>query len=319
MQLGTLGIAGITIAGNDASIGTNYYLNASNNVTYAATGAIAYFSMYNGQFRFYTAPSGTVGTTATITQAMTLDASGNFMIGATSPRSSARVTVDGTSDATSQISLYRSDSATRSVYGANYLGTFSNSAFEFYTNSNLRATIDTSGNLLVGKTVNNDTSLGCVIIPSDGNTGRFKTTGDNSASGASFQVTNTSGNNTFLVRPNGDVTNTNNSYGAISDAKLKENIVDATPKLAGLMQVKVRNYNLIGSDKKQLGVVAQELEQVFPAMVDESFDMDADGNNLSTTTKSVKYSVFIPMLIKALQEQQAIIESLKARLDAANL
>jgi len=65
--------------------------------------------------------------------------------------------------------------------------------------------------------------------------------------------------------------------------------------------------------------VAQELEAVFPAMIDVSPDIDAEGNALGTTTKSVKYSVFVPMLIKALQEQQAIIESLKARLDAANL
>jgi hypothetical protein len=123
----------------------------------------------------------------------------------------------------------------------------------------------------------------------------------------------------FRVADSGNATNTNNSYGAISDAKLKENIVDASPKLADLMQVKVRNYNLIGSQIKQLGVVAQELEAVFPSMVDEASDKDADGNDLGTTTKSVKYSVFVPMLIKAIQEQQAIIESLKARLDAANL
>jgi hypothetical protein len=76
----------------------------------------------------------------------------------------------------------------------------------------------------------------------------------------------------------------------------------------------VRNYNLIGETTKQLGVVAQELETVFPAIVDESPDKDAEGNDLGTTTKSVKYSVFVPMLIKALQEQQAIIESLTQRI-----
>ena len=54
-------------------------------------------------------------------------------------------------------------------------------------------------------------------------------------------------------------------------------------------------------------------------MVDENADRDEDGNLLETKTKGVKYSVFVPMLIKAMQEQQAIIESLKARLDAANL
>jgi hypothetical protein len=115
---------------------------------------------------------------------------------------------------------------------------------------------------------------------------------------------------------NGNLQNANNSYGAISDVKLKENIVDASPKLADLMQVKVRNYNLIGDTTKQLGVVAQELETVFPAMVDETFDRDTENNILETKTKSVKYSVFVPMLIKAMQEQQALITQLTVRITA---
>ena len=124
----------------------------------------------------------------------------------------------------------------------------------------------------------------------------------------------------FNVFGNGNVTNTNNSYAGISDVKLKENIVDATPKLANLMQVKVRNYNLKSDPSfKQIGVIAQELETIFPTLVEETKDSDVKGNDLGTTTKSVKYSVFVPMLIKAMQEQQAIIESLKARLDAAGL
>ena len=120
----------------------------------------------------------------------------------------------------------------------------------------------------------------------------------------------------FRVLGSGNAQNTNNSYGAISDVKLKENIVDASPKLADLMQVKVRNYNLIGDTTKQIGVVAQELETVFPAMIDATFDKDAEGNDLGTTTKSVKYSVFVPMLIKAIQEQQALITQLTARITA---
>jgi hypothetical protein len=124
----------------------------------------------------------------------------------------------------------------------------------------------------------------------------------------------------FLVADSGNVTNTNNSYGSISDIKLKENIVDASPKLDKLNQVRVVNYNLKSDpEQKLLGVVAQELEQIFPGMVDEMADRDKDGNDLGTTTKSVKMSVFVPMLIKAMQEQQAIINDLKARLDAANL
>ena len=127
----------------------------------------------------------------------------------------------------------------------------------------------------------------------------------------------------FVVYSNGNVQNQNNSYGAISDIKLKENITDASPKLNELLKVKIRNYNLIGNEKKQLGVIAQELEEIFPSMIDESEDFelveitDEEGNintekqSLGTTTKSVKYSVFVPMLIKAIQEQQAQIEELK--------
>jgi hypothetical protein len=141
----------------------------------------------------------------------------------------------------------------------------------------------------------------------------------------------------FRVADSGNVTNVNNSYGSISDVKLKENVVDASPKLDDLLKVKVRNYNFIGDDKKQIGVIAQELEQVFPAMIDESEDfeevevpqLDEEGNEVvnekgevlttkervskGTTTKSVKYSVFVPMLIKAIQELKAEIDILKQK------
>jgi trimeric autotransporter adhesin len=119
----------------------------------------------------------------------------------------------------------------------------------------------------------------------------------------------------FRVADSGNVTNTNNSYGAISDIKLKENIVDASPKLEDLCKVKVRQYNLKSDpDHKQIGVVAQELEEVFAGLVEESADKDGEGNDLGTTTKTVKYSVFVPMLIKAIQELKAEVDSLKQQL-----
>ena len=133
--------------------------------------------------------------------------------------------------------------------------------------------------------------------------------------------------NRFQVYSNGNVANFSNSYGSLSDVKLKENILDATPKLNDLLTVKIRNYNLIGDDNKQIGVIAQELEEIFPSMVEESKDTedrevtDEEGNvtteivDLGTTTKSVKYSVFTPMLIKAIQEQQAQIELLKQEVE----
>lgn len=112
----------------------------------------------------------------------------------------------------------------------------------------------------------------------------------------------TDGTSVFRVENDGDVKNTNNSYGAISDARLKENIEDATAKLDKLLRVRVRTFNLIGSDLKQIGVVAQELREVFPSLVDE----DADG------TLSVKYSVLVPILVKAVQELAARVAALES-------
>ena len=144
----------------------------------------------------------------------------------------------------------------------------------------------------------------------------------------------------LYIYGNGNVVNVNNSYGALSDIKLKENIEDASPKLQDLLKVKVRNYNLIGEETKQIGVIAQELEEVFPAMIDESEDLeeveipqlDEEGNELlneegkvvtikekqptGTFTKSVKYSVFVPIMIKAIQEQQEQIQELKTEIDS---
>jgi hypothetical protein len=126
---------------------------------------------------------------------------------------------------------------------------------------------------------------------------------------------NGAGNFKFQVADSGNVTNTNNSYGSISDVKLKENIVDASPKLEDLCKVKVRQYNLKSDpDHKQIGVVAQELEEVFAGLVEETADKDREGNDLGTTTKQVKYSVFVPMLIKAIQELNAKVEAQAVRI-----
>jgi hypothetical protein len=119
--------------------------------------------------------------------------------------------------------------------------------------------------------------------------------------------------NNIFIYGNGNIQNANNSYGAISDVKLKANITDATPKLEKLNKIRVVNYSLRGDyeQHKQIGVIAQELEQIFPGMVDESPDRDMDGNDLGTTTKSVKYSVFVPMLIKAVQELTIRVQTLE--------
>ena len=128
------------------------------------------------------------------------------------------------------------------------------------------------------------------------------------------------GTASFIVWTNGDVVNTNNSYGSISDAKLKENIVDANSQWNDLKAIQIRNYNFIeGQTHTQIGVVAQEVETVSPGLVSESPDRDEDGNDLGTVTKSVNYSVLYMKAVKALQEAMERIEALEQRLTDAGL
>jgi hypothetical protein len=187
-----------------------------------------------------------------------------------------------------------------------------------------RMRIDSSGNLLVAQTSQTgNEKFGVTQSATGSNAARFYASSTSyvnniveiscARSGATteYNAFTVFDNNTtlkMLIRPNGNLLNSNNSYGSLSDISLKENIVDATPKLDGLMQVKVRNYNLKDdvNKTKQIGVIAQELETVFPSMI----ETDGDG------IKAVKYSVFVPMLIKAIQELKAINDTQAATITA---
>ena len=116
-------------------------------------------------------------------------------------------------------------------------------------------------------------------------------------------------NRVFKIDACGNITNYSGFYGPIvSDSRLKENIVNCTPKLEKLLKVRVVNYNLKGPDKtKYIGVVAQELEELFPELVLETNSVDK--------FKSVSYSNLTILLIKAFQEQQVLINNLITTLE----
>ena len=118
------------------------------------------------------------------------------------------------------------------------------------------------------------------------------------------------------ITGNGYIANRTNSYSSLSDSRLKENIQDSGPKLEDLLKVRVVNYNLKGSDPtKYIGVLAQELEDVFPNLVTElepSPKDIQDGNTIKY--KAVNYSSFDVLLIKALQEQNAILKNIEKRI-----
>jgi len=332
-----VGSAGNIIQGQASQIAIVQNATFNSGWKYSANGFASFALQTTGQHQFFTAPSGTAGNAITFTQAMTLDASGNLLVGGTSSvLGKLEVSVSDNSSTQDGINIRGTQNNAYGGYlswsdtwnGDSYRGKIAailgyredvgkgQLRFFTYGSSALteRARIDSSGRFIVGGSNVNGRIQS--LTPASYTESSFRADSATTASTNWNHFYGTSSSNSvanIIIYGNGNIVNANNSYGSLSDSKLKENIVDASPKLADLMQVQVRNYNFKSDPShKQIGVVAQELEQVFPSMIDESPDRDAEGNDLGTTTKSVKYSVFVPMLIKAIQEQQAIIQQLQA-------
>ena len=99
------------------------------------------------------------------------------------------------------------------------------------------------------------------------------------------------------------------SYGVSSDERLKENIVDASSQLNTIKNIKVREFDWRANGYHEVGMIAQELHSVIPSAVQEGLD------DVSEKPWSVDYGKLTPYLIKAVQEQQTIIEDLKSRIE----
>ena len=190
----------------------------------------------------------------------------------------------------------------------------------FYTNGAQRMSIDSAG----GTNINHASLAN--VLQVDNTNGSFASalillTTTRAAGTSGIYLYGVANNAvTFIVYNNGNVVNTNNSYGAISDIKLKENIVDASSQWDDIKALQVRKYNFKEETghqtHTQIGLIAQELELISPGLVTEAFDRDEEGNELETTTKSINYSVLYMKAVKALQEAMERIEALEARIAA---
>jgi len=309
---GAITIAAPSIAGTNtltlpASTGTLVVTGGAQTIEFAA-GTVSAPSITNSgdtNTGMFFPAADTIAFTEGGVEAMRIDSSGNVGIGTSSPATKLQVagtTKIGVTGTNGELQLARtSDGATISTFLTDGTSGIINSAVSttFQINTAEKMRITSAGQLLVGTTSwtgggSNDSGIG------------IKTT-STSAGQFAFYVDNSSSSNILNVRCDGSTYNTTGVWGTISDQRLKENIVDATPKLDNLLQLKVRNFNFTSDENKtkQIGFVAQEIEQVFPSLVSE----DAEG------TKAVKTTVLLPMLVKAIQEQQQIINDLKARIE----
>jgi hypothetical protein len=161
--------------------------------------------------------------------------------------------------------------------------------------------IDSLGNLLVGKTA--------ASLEADGHWFR--------ANGESFHtIVNTDNtlhiydttNNAyrFYISGGGTISATSTSITGLSDERLKENIVDLETGLSEVMALQPRRFDWKNGDAQNVaGFIAQEVESVLPELVGDYKHEELDD------CKSLKMGDMIPTLVKAIQEQQTQIETLK--------
>jgi hypothetical protein len=119
---------------------------------YTTTAAVSRYRQDAGSHQWLTAPSGTAGNAITFTQAMTLDASANLLVGVTSALFNSRLRVKTSSTSASDYGVYVADSADALIFalrndGLIYTGTKTASPYNNTTGSAANAFIAADGTL----------------------------------------------------------------------------------------------------------------------------------------------------------------------------
>ena len=119
----------------------------------------------------------------------------------------------------------------------------------------------------------------------------------------SLTVYNQSGIGVFLAP-------TSTSWSANSDSRIKKNITYlSNNELDNILKLKPCTYNYISDDENQksrIGFIAQDLEEVYPNLIENGSYSDELKDNI----KAINTSDLIPYIIKAIQEQDEKISNI---------
>ena len=128
-----------------------------------------------------------------------------------------------------------------------------------------------------------------------------------------YQVNVNGNNHTFFGGSTqyGRINNNTSGFQIGSDRKLKKNITELEYGLHEILQLKPSRYLMKEEnegDKTHIGLIAQEVQPILPEVVHEQLEDD------NTTTLMLSHIGFIPVLIRAIQEQEQHIQNLEDRL-----
>ena len=323
---------GILVGNSQANILCNAYY--SGGWKYIAAATATQYQQASGEHRWMNAASGTAGTAISFTQAMTLAASGKLSLGTTSAPSGNSIQAVISNSSGGGIQLDQSGSGGAFIPNGGSAGvqiyTYTGGVgSESYTE---RARIDSSGNLLVGDTTSGTVRLRVTNSSSDdialfknsnatpyGVNVSFSGASPNNTSSYFYTCADSGPTTRFKVYSNGGIANYSANNVNLSDQRVKTDIQDAGGYLAKICAIPVRTFKYKDQtdDLLNLGVIAQEVEAVAPELVDTTGfgETPEDGVPL----KAIYQTDLQYALMKCIQEQQAIITQLQARLDAANL
>jgi len=188
-----------------------------------------------------------------------------------------------------------------------------NGFISFSTNGSPRMRITSGAQVLFGTTsgtgITTGTSAnqgvgiggGVLEIQTNNNSNIYLSKATGYSSG-DFTAHFVNGNYVGGISTNGSATN----YATASDYRLKQDLKDFDG-ITLINKIKTYDYEWKVDNTRMFGVIAHELQEVLPFAV--------TGEKDAERMQGVDYSKLIPVLVKALQEQQTLIESLKSRIE----
>lgn len=267
---------------------------------------------------------------ATFDSKIYIDASGNVGIGTVSPLQKLQVesviAIKGSSYPALKYYNGSSVNVAEIYYGAGggndmVIANYQSGPMIFSTNNAERVRIDSSGNFGIGT----QPSYKLDVVSSGTRVAQFVNGTGTSGYSSIFSSIQSSGNNTSTYHFQGNTSGVGNWYlwgnGTTtfsSDQRLKKNIESTRDgyleDLAKLRVVKYNWKNDVDGTPKELGLIAQDVEEVFAGLVQDDIGQISDED--TTIYKQLKVSVLPFMMLKAIQELKTIVDAQSAEITA---